>query len=76
MVMFKDEKKIFTKKIVLNKDQIFYLSPGKYYVEFYKTESYEELSFNLQKLKRSSTPIIKQEIILKPNWDEVLQLLF
>ena len=76
MVMFKDEKKIFTKKMVLDKDQIFYLSPGKYYVEFYKTEYYEELSFNLQKLKRSSTPIIKQEIILKPNWDEVLQLLF
>jgi hypothetical protein len=74
--MYKDEKKILSKKIILNKDQLFYLIPGTYSIEFYKTNSFKDISFNYQNLGRISTPIIKKEIILKPNWDEVLELFF
>lgn len=76
MFLYKDDKVIITKKIVLDKDLVFYMQPGKYKIEFFKTNSYQNLSFNIKKLKRISTPLIKKEILLKPNWDEVLQLIF
>jgi hypothetical protein len=76
MVLYKDDKIQLEKKLILNKDLIFYLQPGNYKVEFYKTNLFQNLSFNYQKLRRISTPIIKKEILIKPNWDEVLQLVF
>lgn len=76
IVMYKDEKIQLKKKIILNNDQIFYLQPGNYKLEFYRTNSFQNLSFNFKKLRRISSPIINKEILLKPNWDEVLQLFF
>ncbi|MDI1235724.1 MAG: Ig-like domain-containing protein [bacterium] len=76
MVAYKDDKRILTKLILLNKEQIFYFHPGLYYFEFFKSSSFDNLSFNIKKLKRISSLIIKKEIMLKPNWDEDLQLIF
>lgn len=76
MVLYRDEKIQLEKKIIFNKDIIFYLQPGNYKVEFYNTSSFQNLSFDYKKLRRISTPTIKKEISLKPNWDEVLQLIF
>ena len=76
MVLYKDDKIQLEKKIILNRDLIFYLQPGNYKVEFYNTSSFQNLSFDYKNLRRISTPIIKKEILLKPNWDEVLQLIF
>jgi len=76
MVLYKDDKVQLEKKLILNKDLIFYIQPGDYKIEFYKTDSFQNLSFNYKKLRRISTPIIKKEILIKPNWDEVLQLIF
>ena len=76
MVLYKDDKIQIEKKIILNRDLIFYLQPGNYKVEFYNTSSFQNLSFDYKNLRRISTPIIKKEILLKPNWDEVLHLIF
>ena len=76
MVLYKDDKIQIEKKLIFNKDIIFNLQPGNYKVEFYNTGSFQNLSFNYKKLRRISTPIITKEISLKPNWDEVLQLIY
>ena len=76
MVLYKDDKIQLEKKLIFNKDIFFYLQPGNYKVEFYNTSYFQNLSFNYKKLRRISTPIITKEISLKPNWDEVLQLIY
>ncbi len=74
--IYKEEKLFIVKNINIQNDCIFYLNPGKYQVQIYNTNFYRNLSFDYLKLKRINTPIIKREILLKPNWDEVLQLFF
>lgn len=76
ILLYRDDKMILTKKINLKNDQIFYLEPGNYRIEIYKTDLYKNISFDFKNLKRINCKIIKQEIVLKPNWDEVLQLIF
>jgi hypothetical protein len=76
MVVYKDGKEISIKKIDLKNEQVFYMVPGTYQLEFYNTDSYYDLSFDFKKLSRENAALIKKEITLKPNWDEDLQLIF
>ncbi len=76
MVIYKDKKRLSVKKISLKTDHVFYMDPGAYTLEFYNTNLFKNLSFDFNNLTRANDSFIKKEITLKPNWDEVLQLIF
>lgn len=76
MSVYRNEKLISIQKIDRKNDAVFYMQPGPYKLIFYNTDSFIKTSFNYKKLQRVNCKIIEKEIILKPNWDEVFQLIF
>ncbi|MES2619088.1 MAG: Ig-like domain-containing protein [Bacteroidota bacterium] len=74
--LMKDNKIVLVKKIDLKKDQIFYLLPGDYEMLILGTTLFKNTSFDIQNLRRSDAFNIHKSFVLKPNWDEVFEVVF
>lgn len=76
LYLMKDNKVVLQKKINLKDDLIFYLQPGNYEMLIIGTTFYKNTSFDLQNLRRVDAFKIQKSFELKPNWDEVFEVVF